>query len=84
MSDDCGEGEDEATGQCKEYHRYTLEDNSWKEWFEQGENGVDDDFDWTLWSGSTETLGELYKHISNQPPMLDWDEMLHVQCNPYF
>nr|XP_027211162.1 MAM and LDL-receptor class A domain-containing protein 1-like [Penaeus vannamei] len=57
MSDDCGEGEDEASAQCKEYHRYTLEDNGWEEWFEQGQNGVDDDFDWTLWNGSTVTLG---------------------------
>ncbi|KAG7165100.1 MAM and LDL-receptor class A domain-containing protein 2-like 1, partial [Homarus americanus] len=57
LSDDCGTGEDESTIACLGYHFLTLEDDTWIKWFSQGQNGVDDDFDWTLWSGSTPTVG---------------------------
>nr|XP_053646985.1 MAM and LDL-receptor class A domain-containing protein 1-like [Cherax quadricarinatus] len=57
LNDDCGENEDEAVGECLGYHFFTFEDSKWQEWFSQGKDGIDDDFDWTLWSGSTDILG---------------------------
>lgn len=55
LSDDCGEGEDEEFMRCIAYHRLTLEDDSWLSWFSQ--DTVDDDFDWTMGSGNTESQG---------------------------
>lgn len=58
LSNDCGQWEDEDDVACLGYKKFTFEDDTWQQWFSQGVNGVDDDFDWTLWSGSTENLSE--------------------------
>lgn len=58
LADDCGAGEDEEKHVCHGNHFLTLEDDTWQGWFSQGEDDIDDDFDWLLWSGSTYTLGK--------------------------
>ncbi|XP_071520575.1 LOW QUALITY PROTEIN: MAM and LDL-receptor class A domain-containing protein 1-like [Panulirus ornatus] len=57
LNDDCGAREDEALPICYGHHFLTLEDDRWQGWFSQGQDDIEDDFDWTLWSGSTYTLG---------------------------
>lgn len=55
LTDDCGKGEDEELLKCITHHRLTLEDDSWLAWFSQ--DTMDDDFDWVVGSGNTETRG---------------------------
>ncbi|XP_061173555.1 MAM and LDL-receptor class A domain-containing protein 2-like [Saccostrea echinata] len=49
--DDCGDGSDEGSVTCNGYTRYNFEVGTGN--LIQGQNGVDDDFDWSLFAGHT-------------------------------
>lgn len=51
--DDCGDGSDEGSLTCNGYTRYNFEQGTGN--LIQGQNGVDDDFDWTLFAGKTQS-----------------------------
>lgn len=62
LTDDCGDGSDEAIGLCSSYKRYNFESGIGD--LMQGIDNVDDNFNWTLWSGKTPTTytGPLWDH----------------------
>ena len=49
--DDCGDGSDEGSLTCNGYTRFNFEQGTGN--LVQGQNGVDDDFDWSLYAGKT-------------------------------
>lgn len=55
-TDDCGEKEDEW--ECVDQHAVTFEVDGDFGWLYQGEDGIEDNLDWTRWSGRTPTLSE--------------------------
>jgi hypothetical protein len=54
FSDNCGDGSDESRTTCSTYKKYDFESGLGD--FSQGQDGVEDQFDWTRFNGSTPTI----------------------------
>ncbi|XP_041367445.1 MAM and LDL-receptor class A domain-containing protein 2-like [Gigantopelta aegis] len=53
--DDCGDKSDETDSSCQNYKKYNFEQGIGD--LKQGQNKVDDDFDWKRWAGKTPSSG---------------------------